>query len=193
MRILEEDFYRRDTVQVARELLGKILIHESKEGLTSGIIVETEAYYQGDPACHATRGRTKRNAVMFGPAGIAYVYFVYGKHHCFNVVTGEEGSGEAVLVRALEPLEGVELMKRRRGDKCPYRRLSSGPGNLCSAMGIKGEHSGVSLLVAPLYICNDGDEVASADILVTSRVGISRGEELLLRFYIKNNPYVSRR
>lgn len=193
MRILNEDFYRRSAVEVAWDLPGKVLVHQTEEGVTSGMIVEAEAYYQGDPACHATRGKTKRNAPMFGPPGRAYVYFIYGNHFCFNAVTGEEERGEAVLVRALEPLEGVELMWRRRGSDRPYRKLTGGPGNLCAALAITREQNEASLLEPPLYIADTGKEVPSEEVVVTTRVGISRGEEELLRFYIKDNPHVSRR
>jgi len=191
--VIPPEFYHAHPEQVARELLGKVLVHRSAYGLTAGIIVETEAYYQGDPACHATRGKTRRNASMFGSPGHAYVYFVYGNHHCFNAVTGVAGKGEAVLVRALEPLEGLELMQQRRGDSCPHRRLSSGPGNLCSAMAINREHDGVSLFRSSLFLVNSGKEILPSDIALTTRVGISKGKELPLRFYIRNNPYVSRR
>ena len=191
--VLPRSFFEVTPEKVARRLLGKVLVHCSPEGTTAGIIIETEAYYQGDPACHATRGKTKGNASMFGSAGTAYVYFVYGNHFCFNAVTGREGEGEAVLVRALEPLEGLELMQKRRGANCSRRKLSSGPGNLCSAMGINREHDGISLQEDPLFIIGGEKEIPEEELAVTSRVGISKGKELLLRYYWLNHPYVSRR
>ncbi len=193
-QVLSQEFYQDSPEKVARKLLGKVLIHRTATGVTAGMIVETEAYYQGDPACHATRGRTRSNASMFGPPGHAYVYLVYGMHHCFNAVTGAEGVGEAVLLRALEPLQGLWLMQQRRGASCPRRRLVSGPGNLCSAMGICREHDGVSLQTSSLYVVNvDKQFTGTEAIEVTSRVGISKGKELPLRFYIRDHPYVSRR
>lgn len=188
-----EDFCNRETVQVARDLLGKLLIHETPEGVTSGIIVETEAYLSvGDPACHASKGKTRRNAPMFGPPGRAYVYFIYGNHYCFNVVTREEGIGEAVLVRALEPVDGIWLMRQRRGKNKPLVELANGPGKLCQAMGITGENNNSPLFRPPLYISSDGKSVQPENIEVSPRIGINKGLEKLLRFYISGNPFVSK-
>jgi len=188
--ILPVSFYSRDTRTVARELLGHILVNYNSEGMTSGIIVETEAYLQNDPACHAARGMTKRNRAMFGPPGHAYIYLIYGMYHCFNVVTREQGIGEAVLIRALDPVEGIELMKKRRGrDK--LIELCSGPGRLVQAMGIDKSQNGKDLTGEGLFIGifhESGHEIVN-----TTRIGISEGKELPLRFYIAGNPNVSRR
>lgn len=192
MPIVGLDFYKKDTVEVARSLLGTILVHYSPAGLTSGLIVETEAYLsRDDPACHAARGRTKRNAAMFGPPGRAYVYFIYGNHYCFNVVTGREGMGEAVLVRALEPVKGLALMRERRGSGQKDKNLTSGPGKLCQAMGINRKHDGSSLLEHPLFIVA-GNPVQDEMIGVSSRIGISRGQDRLLRYFVRGNPFLSR-
>ncbi len=191
-KVLDDRFYIADAVYVARALLGKILVHYSNEGITSGIIVETEAYSsRNDPACHAFRGKTKRNAVMFGPAGRAYVYFIYGNHYCFNVVTSEPGIAEAVLIRGLEPYEGIQLMKLRRGDHHPLNNLTSGPGKLCAAMSIGIKENGLALTKPPLYIA-DGVSVGAGQVCSSRRIGISQATEKQWRFYIKHNPFVSR-
>ena len=191
-KVLDDRFYIADAVYVARALLGKILVHYSNEGITSGIIVETEAYSsRNDPACHAFRGKTKRNAVMFGPAGRAYVYFIYGNHYCFNVVTNEPGIAEAVLIRALQPYEGLHLMKERRGSHHPVNNLTSGPGKLCAAMGIGKMENGLPLTEAPLFIAR-GLSMETEQICTSRRIGISQGTDKQWRFTIKDNPFVSR-
>jgi len=190
---LSGSFYGGDTITVARNLLGKLLCHNSAEGLTAGIIVETEAYLsRDDPACHAARGMTRRNAAMFGPPGSSYIYFVYGYHYCFNVVTAPPGIGEAVLVRALEPVAGLEMMKHGRGKSRPTE-LAGGPGMLCQAMGITTALNGRSLQAYPLWICCGPEKYSSVSIELSPRIGISRGSDKLLRFYLRGNQFVSRR
>jgi DNA-3-methyladenine glycosylase len=194
-RRLGRAFFRQGTVAVAQALLGKLLVHDGTAGRTVGRIVETEAYLSDrDPGSHAFRGETVRNASMFGPPGHAYVYFVYGMHHCFNVVTGPAGVGEAVLVRALEPLEGVALMRARRGAHAD-RDLCNGPAKLVQAMGLEREHDGADLLAGNVGLFHAGPgaaRFAELEIVRTIRVGLTRGSELELRFYVRGEPCVSR-
>ncbi len=184
------EFYARDAARVAVDLLGSILTHRTNDGLTQGIIVETEAYLgQGDPSSHAFHGPTPRNAIMFGPAGYAYVYFTYGIHHCFNVITGSIGTAEAVLIRALEPCSGTRLMKLRRR-RADTRHLCSGPAKLVQAMGITKADNGLDLASSPSLFIETGKQ--PLQIVATTRIGITKAVELPLRFYIKDNPYVSK-
>jgi len=189
--ILSRSFYSRPTAQVAKDLLGQILFHETPQGPTAGRIVEVEAYLpKNDPGCHASRGMTPRNKVMFGPAGFSYVYFCYGNHFMFNVVTEKEGVPGAVLVRALEPIKGSELMVERRGGKFDGKSLglTNGPGKLVQALGIHREHNGLPVWKKPLYLQKSG---RLGKIGVTTRIGITEGSELPLRFYLVGNPYIS--
>lgn len=190
MNTVSVSFFEGRTEDVARRLLGAVLLHESREGIAAGRIVETEAYLHDDPAAHSFRGKTQRNASMFLGAGHAYVYLIYGVHHCFNVVTNDAGVGEAVLVRALEPVEGIELMAQRRGTDV-VRQLCSGPGKLVQALGITREHDGVSLLCPELRICEPTTR-SSEPIVSAKRIGITKAAEEELRFYLKGNPHVSR-
>jgi DNA-3-methyladenine glycosylase len=190
-RSLPTSFYDRPTELVARELLGAILEHESPEGVASGRIMETEAYLgPDDPACHAVAGRTERTWHLHGPPGTAYVYFIYGVHWCFNAVTREEGHGSAVLVRAIEPVRGLDLMKQRRGGVRRDIDLTNGPGKLCQALGIDGALDGARLDRGPLRI-RAGDAVSNHDVEVTARVGITRAADWPLRWFVRGNPYVS--
>jgi DNA-3-methyladenine glycosylase len=187
---LDLDFYARPGVEVARDLLGKTFVRPLGSTILSGRIVETEAY-QGvsDPGSHAFRGLSPRTQVMFGPPGRLYVYFTYGMHFCANVVTEEEGVAGAVLLRALEPLSGLELMERRRGRGKPIE-LCSGPAKLCSAFGISRSDNGATLLGREFSIEDDQFEVG--EVRTSTRVGLTNGKSLPLRFYIAGNPYVSK-
>lgn len=177
-------------MQAARDLLGAVLWHESPEGATAGRIVETEAYLAKDPACHASRGITARNRVMFGEPGRAYVYFIYGMYYCFNVVTAPSGVGEAVLVRALEPLYGLDLMLRRRGGHSK-EELCRGPGRLAQALGLSRNDNGRDLTAGSLVLL-PGWREAGEKVAASPRVGISVATELDLRFYLAGNAHISR-
>ena len=196
MERLERAFYDRDTLTVARELLGQRLVRRLDGGRVAGRIVEVEAYVgEMDTACHAHRGRTARNAVMFGSPGYAYVYFIYGMHHCFNTVTDREGYAAAVLVRALEPLEGIECMRARRKGRKGIE-LANGPAKLCYALGIDRALNGIDLATSEELWLERDASVASEQIAAGPRVGV-RGDEFALtvewRFWIRGNRYVSKR
>ena len=175
---------------VGFELIGKILSFEQSGKMIQGRIVETEAYFGiQDPASHAFRGPTPRAKVMFGTPGFSYVYFTYGNHHCFNVVTEKESVAGAVLIRALEPLSEIEMMKERRLTQ-DVRKLTNGPGKLTQAFGITREHSGRDLM-AKLFCIIEGNEKETLSINVTTRIGISRAKEMPYRFYLSTSPFVS--
>lgn len=198
---LNREFYSRDTITVAKDLLGKILVHNYDGNIIKGKIVETEAYLGvKDKAAHSYGGRkTKRVEVMYGPPGVAYVYFIYGMYYCFNIVTKEEGTPEAVLVRAVEPVENIDQMAINRFKK-PYeeltryqkRNLTNGPGKLCMALNIGKEQNGLDLCGDILYL--EEGEKENFNIVTTTRIGIDYAEEAKdfpYRFYIEGNPYVS--
>jgi DNA-3-methyladenine glycosylase len=196
---LDYSFYgRKDVVKIARELLGKIIITEFRDGRTSGRIVETEAYNGAvDRASHAYGGRrTRRTEIMFGDAGTAYVYLCYGIHHLFNVVTNQKGTPHAILIRAVEPLEGVHLMLRRTGKSKPDSTLTRGPGNVSKALGLLTVHTGSSLSGDEVFIADDGYRPRKAEIGVSPRIGVDYAgpdAELPYRFFVKGNVYVSGR
>jgi DNA-3-methyladenine glycosylase len=194
MAILPQTFYRRTTPMVARELLGCYLAHLEGDGQTIGRIVETEAYLWNDPASHSFGGETSRNRVMFGPAGHAYIYFIYGMHYCFNIVTGGQ-PGEAVLIRALEPVEGVARMAERRG-MSKLHQLCNGPAKLVQALGITSAMNGAPVFEGVLQLWTaDSLPGYSEDVEVvqTTRIGIQKAKDLPLRFYVKDSPFISRR
>jgi DNA-3-methyladenine glycosylase len=188
---LPQSFYDRSTEIVSRELLGAELECTTPEGITRGRIVETEAYLgPDDPACHAAAGLTPRTAHLFGPPGRAYVYFIYGMYWCFNAVTRERGHGAAVLVRAVAPTFGLDLMRARRPRVKRDRDLTNGPGKLCMAMGIVGDMSGDSLRTGRVVI-RAGAPVSDADVVVTPRIGIAQAADWPLRYFVRDDPFVS--
>jgi len=183
---LGKKFFSKSTVELAKALLGKYLVF----GDLKGRIVETEAYlYRDDPACHASRSRTARNEPMFGPAGNIYVYLIYGMYHCMNIVSGKTDEGEAVLIRALEPIQGIDLMRERRGT-AKIENLCSGPGKLAQAFGITKEHNNLSLLAGGEMQLHDSPE--KPEIQVSGRVGLTVGRELQLRFFVRGDRFVSK-
>lgn len=193
--ILDQMFYAQETITVARQLLGCFLVHQQGKETTLGRIVETEAYLWNDPAAHAFVGKTKRNSVLFGPVGHAYVYFIYGMHYCVNAVTGQEGKGEAVLIRALEPLQGIPVMqKRRQTDNLSL--LCNGPARLTQALDITLSLNGAPLFDGELQIWSPDSLLSpslseTAEIVETTRIGISKARELPLRFYLKGSRSIS--
>lgn len=179
-----------DVVEVAKRLLGSYLVRTVDGRRMVGKIVETEAYHQADAASHSYRGKTPRTEIMFGPAGYAYVYFTYGMHYCMNVVTGSEGEGSAVLIRALEPIEGVDMIRKNRPGITDIS-LMNGPAKLCKAFGIDKTFNGHDLANPPLQLVLR-PSVSPREIAVTMRVGITRDRERPWRFYIKGSNYISR-
>jgi DNA-3-methyladenine glycosylase len=195
--ILQRPFFQQNILEVSRALLGKILVHESSEGTTAGRIVEVEAYMgPEDRAAHSFGGRqTPRNDVMYGEKGHAYVYLIYGMYYCFNVTAGAEpGKPEAVLIRSLEPIEGLEIMEKRRGVVLgKVRNLTNGPGRLCMAMDITKAQHKLDLTVPPFYIY-DSQPIPKEDIVEAKRIGVDYAGEWKdrpWRFYLRGNSFVS--
>ncbi len=195
--ILQRPFYQQDIISVSKNLLGKNLVHQTSEGTTKGRIVETEAYSgPEDKAAHSSGGRrTARNEVMYGQKGHAYVYLIYGMYNCINITSGSvPGKPEAVLIRALEPVEGLELMAKRRG--CPEKpvNLTNGPGRLCIALGISRAQNLQDLTAPPLYL-EDAPDVPVAEVVASKRVGVDYAgdwKDKPWRFYVKGNSFVSK-
>ena len=188
----ERSFFEQEVTKAARELLGSYLHRNLGNIEFVGRIVETEAYHQTDPASHTFKGMTERNKIMFGEAGFSYVYFTYGMHYCMNVVTGFQGRGEAILLRALEPISGTKEMFRRRKKAKTEVDLLSGPAKLCEAFNINKEQNGVDLITSDMLYLTRGKLMKDERIGVTSRVGITVGIEKEWRFFIKDNPFVSK-
>ena len=189
-------FFRQDTVELARKLLGCLLVHRTPEGAVAGMIVEAEAYVGAvDKACHAYRNRSERTEIMYHDGGYAYVYLIYGMHYCFNVVTGPSGEGNAVLVRALEPVIGLDLMRKRRQTN-QLQNLCSGPGKVCQALAVTKEQYGLDLCdpSSPLRLVRFRS-IPDDRITSSPRINVAYAEEAAAwpwRFYVKDNVYVSR-
>jgi DNA-3-methyladenine glycosylase len=177
---------------VAPDLLGRLLVRRLRGVELVGRIVETEAYEEGDPASHSFRGRTARTEVMFGPPGHLYVYFTYGMHFCMNVVTGQEGEGSAVLLRAVEPLEGLESMRSRRRVR-DDRLLCAGPGRLAQAFAVGGDLGGADLVTGRDVLVARGRRLAASEIGVSTRIGVTVGVDRPWRFFDRESRFVSRR
>jgi len=197
MKKVPLSFYnRKDVVQIAKELLGKIIVTHFDGAITSGRIVETEAYVGIiDKASHSYAGkRTARNEHMYSAGGTAYIYICYGMHQMLNIVTNEKGIPDAVLIRGIEPLKGIDIMLKRTGKKVLEKTLTRGPGNVGKALGIFKHHSGLFLLDKEIYLLDDDYKIANENIGISSRIGVeSAGADALLpyRFYVKSNRYVS--
>lgn len=192
MSILKQSFFNRNTLTVAQDLIGCFLVHEYNGQTLVGKIVETEAYLGlEDQASHAYWGKTNRNAPMFGPVGHAYVYVSYGMHYCFNTVARESSQAAGgVLIRAVEPIQGIELMKENRKISCPIR-ITNGPGKLTQALGITLNHKGAKLdQTSNLYLM-EKDSKQPIQLGVSKRIGISRAQDVLWRFYEQGNRWVS--
>lgn len=195
-KLLPSFYLNPDVVEVAKQLLGKYLCTDFGEGLTIGKIVETEAYCGAtDKACHAHFKRTRRNSIMFARGGVAYVYLCYGVHHLFNVVTNQEGLADAVLIRGIEPIAGIELMLKRRGFSDLAHSLTAGPGAMSKALGITTDHYGADLCGNKIWIADEGVVIPENQIIASPRVGVAYAEEDALlpwRFRIKGNPWSSK-
>jgi DNA-3-methyladenine glycosylase len=187
---LPRAFYNRPTLEICPDLIGQTIVYDSPEGRLSARITEVEAYIgRNDPACHAARGMTERNRVMFGKPGVAYIYFIYGMYNCLNFVTEAEGKPAAILLRGAEPLEGLDLMRRSSGVAKEWLLLN-GPGKFCRAFGLSREQNGLDLTGSPLYLVRSRD--AEPKVALSPRIGIRDGQEKLWRFYDADSKAVSK-
>lgn len=194
---VKEKFYLSPVQTVAQNLLGKLFVKKSGNKIISGMIVETEAYdSQHDAASHSYKGINGRNKIMFESGGHLYIYLIYGIHYCANVVTGKNGTGAAVLLRAVEPIDGAELMSKNRFGKKSFSEkekfsLTSGPAKLCEAFALNSIHNGVKLTEENIFIC-DFKKFREEEITCSQRIGISKSKELMWRYFVKDNPFVSK-
>ena len=200
MKKLPRSFYTQRTLTVAKELLGKIFVHKIGTKYISGMIVETEAYLFNDPASHSFRGLTERNKPMFNNGGFLYVYFTYRMHYCANIVTYREGIGEAVLIRAVEPIDGIEVMyanrkfrddRHRKGDG-HLHILTNGPAKFAKAFSLTKIHTGIDLIGNEIFI-TEGKSIPNSSIVKTTRIGISSAIDKKWRFYVKGNEWISKK
>ena len=195
---LKKNFYTRDVLIVARELAGKILVKNENGKLYAGKIVEVEAYDGlNDEAAHTFLGKTERNKIMFEKGGYFYVYFTYGAHYCCNIVVGQKNHGAAILIRAVEPLSGIEFMeanrlRRKSENQKEILSLTNGPGKLCQAFEINRSHNGEDLMGDKIYLLN-APKIKQENIVQTKRIGIKKSVDLPWRFYIKDNHFVSKK
>ncbi len=191
---IKRKFFYQDTNKVAKDILGKLLIRETSQNIFLGRIVETEAYRgYDDPASHAFRGKTKRNEIMFGKPGVLYVYFTYGTHYCLNIVTEKKGIAAAVLIRSIEPIQGIDKMKKNRGTD-DLKKIANGPGKLTKAFQITLNENGLDVTKKSSYIkIYETNKSEEFKIIQTTRIGIRFAKEFPWRFYIQDNPYVSKK
>jgi DNA-3-methyladenine glycosylase len=190
MKKLSREFYLRDTVVVAKDLLGKYLVYNQNGNMLMGMIVESEAYRENDLASHSSSGKTDRNSAMFMQGGHLYVYLTYGIHYCANIVTEKENYGSAVLIRAVEPLEGIEVMKKNRKIS-DVNNLTTGPAKFCQAFGITIKQNKVDLTLDNIF-CVESN-IKNFQIKKSSRIGVTKATDKLWRFFIKDNNYVSKK
>ncbi len=189
---LPREFYDVPALELARKLIGRLLVSRINDKVTAGLIVETEAYLlANDPASHAARGKTPRTAIQWGPPGFTYVYLIYGMYHCMNIVSDPEGTAGCVLLRAIEPIQGIETMQERRPRAKTIIQLGNGPGKLTAALGVNLQHNALDLTQNTLSICDYGEQ-RLIDICRSSRIGLTEGLDLPFRYYIKDNPFVSK-